>query len=394
MLAKLYIDNFKVLNEFEICFTPLTVLIGENASGKSTVLQAIDILQALMVIDLDVYLKNRNWTVADIRSQFNKSRTIVFRATLKLTREYNWEIELALNISANSILVKQEKITDDTGKLLLNFDGSKISRLNEVTENKDIFPSSLNLSSSFLKTMSIEKDMADYPGLIEIKSFFAQVDSFELLSPEKMRMSNRGKTNSIGMSGEKLPAFIRGLKPERKKSFLKILKRFVNSIEDIDTFVKGRPGWIEMSVKEKFGENLTKIKSEYVSDGLLRLIALASLAEIDKTSGLMLLDEIEDGINPYLAGQVVEVLQKLTRDIGRQIVITTHSTIMLDYFNKESIVFLWRKQDGNVQATNLFVENDKIKEMLEYMYPGEAWLNLQGSELLAKVTGRYEDKKK
>ena len=208
-----------MLNEFGICFTPLTVLIGENASGKSTVLQAIDILQALMVMDLDVDLKNRNWTVADIRSQFNKNRTIVFKSTLVLTRKYNWEIELALNISANSILVRQERITDDTGRLLLNFDGSKISRLNEVTGSKDIFPSSLNLSSSFLKTMSIEKDITEYPGLIEIKRFFAQVDSFELLSPEKMRTSNRGKTDSIGISGEKLPAFIRGLKPEQNRVF-------------------------------------------------------------------------------------------------------------------------------------------------------------------------------
>ncbi|CAM4350232.1 AAA family ATPase [Paenibacillus alkaliterrae] len=45
MITSLFIDNFKSLQNFTINFSNrLTVLIGTNSVGKSTVLQAIDLL--------------------------------------------------------------------------------------------------------------------------------------------------------------------------------------------------------------------------------------------------------------------------------------------------------------------------------------------------------------
>ena len=42
MIKKLTVKNFKVISNLSIDFTPLTVLIGENSCGKSTILQALD----------------------------------------------------------------------------------------------------------------------------------------------------------------------------------------------------------------------------------------------------------------------------------------------------------------------------------------------------------------
>lgn len=44
MVKKLYADNFKSLNGFEMNFEQFTVVVGNNMSGKSTVLQALDFL--------------------------------------------------------------------------------------------------------------------------------------------------------------------------------------------------------------------------------------------------------------------------------------------------------------------------------------------------------------
>ena len=52
MIKAIYIDNFKALNDFSIKLHPLTVLIGSNGSGKSTVLQAIDLVCSLVKMDL------------------------------------------------------------------------------------------------------------------------------------------------------------------------------------------------------------------------------------------------------------------------------------------------------------------------------------------------------
>ena len=48
MLKRLEVKHFKSLDDFSIDFEPLTVLIGQNGSGKTTVLQALDLLGAFL----------------------------------------------------------------------------------------------------------------------------------------------------------------------------------------------------------------------------------------------------------------------------------------------------------------------------------------------------------
>lgn len=44
MIKSIYIDNFKALNDLKLDFEQLTLLIGTNGVGKSTVLQALELL--------------------------------------------------------------------------------------------------------------------------------------------------------------------------------------------------------------------------------------------------------------------------------------------------------------------------------------------------------------
>ena len=47
MIKSIYVDNFKALNDFQMDFTPFTVIVGNNMSGKSTVLQLLDFMASL-----------------------------------------------------------------------------------------------------------------------------------------------------------------------------------------------------------------------------------------------------------------------------------------------------------------------------------------------------------
>ena len=44
-IKSIYIDNFKAFNEFSMDFSPMTILVGNNSSGKSSVLQALVFLK-------------------------------------------------------------------------------------------------------------------------------------------------------------------------------------------------------------------------------------------------------------------------------------------------------------------------------------------------------------
>ena len=41
MLKRLYIDNYKCLTNFEICFEELTLLLGPNGCGKSAIFEVV-----------------------------------------------------------------------------------------------------------------------------------------------------------------------------------------------------------------------------------------------------------------------------------------------------------------------------------------------------------------
>lgn len=42
MIKTFNVDNFKSLNNLSINLQPMTVIVGNNATGKSSILQAID----------------------------------------------------------------------------------------------------------------------------------------------------------------------------------------------------------------------------------------------------------------------------------------------------------------------------------------------------------------
>ena len=56
-LTKLRIDNFKNFDNFSMSFTPLTVVVGNNSVGKSSLLQAIAFLKYACTASVEESLK-------------------------------------------------------------------------------------------------------------------------------------------------------------------------------------------------------------------------------------------------------------------------------------------------------------------------------------------------
>lgn len=372
----------------------ITVLIGTNGSGKTSILQALDLIINFAQMDIDAYLEKRNWKPYDLKSKINPKNHVTFTILFDMganncEKLIEWTFVLnPVKTKGKIFVISEEIINKANPKIkLLSVDSQGISRFNFVEDKIESFPP-LNMTSSFLKNIDIQKDKAKFPELVAIIEFLTASDSFELLSTEKMRRSSRGDTDTIGMGGEKLAAFIHGLKPEQRRKVSERLQNYVPLISNVDTEVKGRPGWLEIKVSESFPlEKLpVSISSAHLSDGTLRMLAISALQEAGKTSGMDLLDEIENGVNPHLAEKMVNDLIERTKSKRRQIILTTHSTVILDYFPADSIIFLWRDRQGVVHNQALFSISD-IHDRLEYMYPGEVWLNMDENEIIAKLLG-------
>jgi len=59
-----------------------------------------------------------------------------------------------------------------------------------------------------------------------------------------------------------------------------------------------RSGWKKLIIQEQIKDTILEIESRHIADGLLRLFAV--FAQLSLAQSFLLLDEIENGINPEL----------------------------------------------------------------------------------------------
>ena len=387
MIKKFRVDNFKSLNGLSITLQPMTVIVGNNATGKSSILQAIDFVCGSVNDDFSVLLERRGWRVDNIKSKFARASVakILFEMELSLNgrkpTEIRWTMILQPNVAKNQLHLVSEEIVDlKTNESILKYKTTSGGELRGNDGNYIHIMSNLVFACSCIKIVKNLREIDDR--ISELISFLENSASFEMLAPENMRLSSRGVVKSIGESGRNLPSFIKQMTAQQKQSFMTKLHKILNDrIGDVGASVKGKPGWTQINVKEHFGSEDIEFSSREMSDGILRVLAFIAISEIEPADSIFLLDEIENGINSDYAEALLNVLKNMYDESGHQLVVTTHSTVFLDYVAPEQIVFLFRDETGKTRAVNLF-ENKQLKEKLEYMYPGEVLLNVSQREIV------------
>jgi len=406
MLKKLTIRNFKAIQDMTIEFTPVTVLIGENGCGKTTILQALEFLCSAASRDIHEFIKDKEWKLNALKSQCNGgiAKPIEFITTWNLLIKNRFEtIEWAISIDYDKVWNIREKITK------LSNNESVLSY--HVTDqiNNPASLGQLNIQSSALKYVagtSINTDEID-------KLFFFLSDSacFGLLSPDKMRSGKKlPYARSIGEGGDALAYCINNMDKSEKEQLDKKVSDLLGINIVIQTIDLGNK--IDLSVIFNIPDNTMLIDSLHVSDGILRIIAFVAIsmekdvnylstnngtlivdnsgkALVSKSkeslkNGMVLLDEIEDGINPYMTEQIVSLLRDLNEKQGRQIIVTTHSPVVLNDFKPEEIIFLWKDKNGSVHSKKFF-DTEEMRKALDFLNPGEIWENYGKDAILTKL---------
>jgi len=410
VFKKVKIKNFKGIVDLTLDLDRFNILIGANSSGKTTILQALDLLIGCVSRDVQEYLRDRKWTVSDIRSQLTKSRTISFEAIIELPLDeaveaFLWCIDFQVVIKTNTILLESEtlsridpvwfvnlgyeaayKAENGNDNLLYHYtDGKVFYGTPLLNRHVDIQSDNLQfkLSSSVLKIFEFSDDDVVFGAINRLKAFLTNSNYFETLAAENMRVSSRGKTDNIGKGGKRLAAFIKQFNYDQRKHYLDTLNGILKNIRSIEAVTKGVPGWVELYVGESYLENQIKVKPSHISDGTLRIMALIALLQTVNNPGLIMLDEIENGLNPFITAKIAELLNTKSLETYQQMIFTTHSSLMLDDFKPDDIIYVYRSENGHINAKKIF-HTKKLREYLEYMNPGEIWINSTEAELLGE----------
>ncbi|MDM8560338.1 ATP-binding protein [Candidatus Parabeggiatoa sp. HSG14] len=383
MIKSIYIDNFKILNDFRLNFEPVTVLIGENSVGKSTVLQALELLSYFTQVTkygtIDNYLSSNGWAAKEIKSTLSRKQLITFQLDIAISNNlYQWHI--TFKIINHKLSLVTEWIRDKTGHewlfrksgetKIVNKDGTCIPTIPDV--------SFLSSGLSFLNENSHQKDFSE---LIALKQYLNNIYLFDFSGTDKLKSS--GHINNepiIGKFGEYLTAFLYHQPKTVLAELSKKLADYIPFMKNI-RIKKKHSGAIELDIQECFNSHF--IKANYLSDGVMRILAIISLSLMGEKANTMMIEEIEDGINPYLIEKIVETLMNIAQSEVKQFILTTHNPLILDWMLIEGIYLLYRnKESGQVRAKR-FSDSSTVINNLDYMNPGEIWINFDKESIVS-----------
>jgi predicted ATPase len=402
-IKSIKVDNFKSLVSFELPLAKFSCLVGLNSSGKSTILQFFDFLSQQVRGDLSGWLKKRQWEASDLNSKLTRKQNIDFEVSLShVSYDVEFEIKWFASFNRKTLHCTSERVEWDK-KLLLKVENGNyhIWTLKDVEiavfPNKDggqvtvsslkrleIIPGSGDIAFDYQGSiMSQIKDSLLPKEIRQLKDFFIHLHALDLLAPELLKQRTRDAGNSLGLGGEKLSAFLHGLGEEKRSELQTKLAKIYPQFKQLD--LSSLPsGWKKLTVQEQFGDTIVKTEARHVADGFLRILAV--FAQLSKYQSFLLLDEIENGVNPELIEFLVDELV-----VSRpQVLITTHSPMVLNYLEDdvaiEGLIYIYKNQIGATQAIRLF-DLPRMREKLTVMGAGEVYEDTLLTQLNAEILG-------
>jgi predicted ATPase len=339
-LKQVNLHNFLSLHEVSLPFKPLTVLVGNNASGKSNILKACLVLNRLI---------QRRDTLPD-------SNTIQDWTWVgEPNGQINFEIQLEIdNKPAIYHLVLQNHLTKPicTEKLLIN-DVEVIS----VHEGKGQIRTDENKESPILTYSSSKLALTsagDYGNkpVTNLLTDFIKNWAFFNFMPEMMRRKNVLVVNPIldniptqlDSDGSVLKHLLFSWYENNADKFEAVSQALASSVTQFRLESLNEEG--ELGLLEGYEK---PIPLDSASDGTLRLLAYYTLLNQSELPSLIAIEEPERNLHPAALVEVANLLDALA--MRTQVIVTTHSAQFLDAFEKDSLgnrlgVLLLQNQKG------------------------------------------------
>ena len=328
-LEKVHIKNFLSLRDVELPLKPLTVLVGPNASGKSNILNALQLLKVMMVsenLPPVEFIQSRFWAGEanhiTFRLQANAEETETeYKLRLKAEARRPFAVEELLvdSVKAISIQNGQGTVQDEDGENETPYKSNKLA-LKSAGDygNKPI----TRALTEFIKGWEfydfqpdlIRRHLEGFPFIIE------NIPSGEL--SESPKLDDDGSTLS------ELLSYWHENTPDRFHSVSKSLAASTNiriAQSEID-------GDHQLCLLEGYKQ---PIPLKRASDGTLRLVAYYILLNEPELPPLIAIEEPERNLHPGALTDITNVLEQISEHA--QVIITTHSSQLLDAFNPEKL---------------------------------------------------------
>lgn len=387
MLTAFTLKNFKSYSEARLPLGPLTVMIGANAAGKSNALEGLRLLswmaqgQRLGTIQYEV---NRADRVVRGRVQdlFHQTQPEFELGCETDDRDWN-SLRMRLSLREGDLHISGERIEDaarnlplyeldqpaqglgsDAGVAYNNFARGRNKPHLTCNDQTAIF---LQLTSP--ASFSSSKAQEIIP--VVTKIYERQLSSILFLDPAPAAMRDYSFTSERHLQGDgtNLSSVLYHLWPDAQNKA--DILNFIQSLPEQDIagldFLTGPRGEVMVQLVETFGGSAREYDATLLSDGTLRVLAIAAAMLSAQEGSLVVIEEIDNGVHPSRARHLLENIRTLAERRQLRVLLSTHNPAMLDALPDQAVpdvVFCYRDAASGASCLVRMQDIPDVPELL------------------------------
>lgn len=333
-LVRLSAKNFKSLKDVTVEFRPFNVLIGPNNSGKTNILHCLNFLaECMKKREIFETFGTQGFASFVWGGQENLRIEVQMTAVLN-SSQLTYGLSVAGPPHRTPFVVKEEAVLREAtkAKSLLEIKEGKGFYLDEHSHQKVSFnPEPTQCALSVL----VEREKT--PTLISLREWLSQW-AFYHFDPAQMREYWLSQEEfRLEPDGRNLAQVLHSLQSSYPEKFRLIEETFQSSFEEVEqitTPIRRDAPKTTISIKEKPFDK--PFPSWVLSDGELKTLAMLASLYSPTPPPLMALEEPENFIHPHLLEFVVDLLKSASDRM--QILLTTHSPLMVDLLSPEDLI--------------------------------------------------------
>jgi len=383
MIRRIEALNYRCLRYVSQDLDDFHVLVGPNASGKTTFLDVVAFLGDLVAGGLDRAMGDRTQNFEDLVWRRSGDRIeLAVELAIPLGRRERLErtsydtvrYEVAvgtdsdigtLAVQAERVLLKETSRRKPVQRLLFPVEpdvperliSGKVTRttktiVNKVAGGNDNFydetgkgwDHAFKLGSRKSALGNLPDDESKFPVATWLKSMLGEgIQRLVLNSTIMRKASPPSQPRSFLPDGSNLPWVIERLRqdnPDRHRDWVAHLQTALPDLTDVRTIERPEDKHRYLMVCYQDG---LEVPSWAVSDGTLRLLALTLPSYLSGLTGVYLIEEPENGIHPRA---VETVFQSLSSVYDAQILLATHSPVILSIADPSQVLCFSKTESG------------------------------------------------
>jgi predicted ATPase len=351
------VDSFRRLCNVELELRPLTVLIGANGTGKTSLLDILSLLSSSAQGSLNKTISDLSGLTALIT--YSRAKDILLGVSMSVPDHEPLDYRLRLAPQGTGYAIAEENLSqqpdrDSNDPLSVQyivseashveyFDRDKGVRVRPTWEYKPLETALFQVPKTYRVQEGFRAKLASctYYHILDVDSR-SPVRLPQLLQPV-------ASSSLPGKDGEDLVSCLYNLREvdrERFESVEDSLRAAFPTFERLD-FPPVAAGTLAMTWRDK---NFSRpLYMHQLSEGMLRFLWLAALLASPGLTALTLLDEPEVSLHPELLSLLAGLLREAAD--RTQLVVATHSDRLIRFLKPSEVVVIDSDEEGMAQLT-------------------------------------------